>query len=268
MSRLLVGLVALASLAGCECEGGPRQRLAEVPELPVPVCAEGEPTSIEERVLRAGPHMQQRDVVEHFELRDHAPPTGPRCRVIRVRQEWSLGTADLDVVFDADGLPLRVWRRTTIPDASGPLGHLDLRVFDLRQTPVCLAHRASNGDREGVALRGARPRAVIGPGRGLLTAWIQRADLAVGEQVREPVLDMREPVALIRDVTLRREVDRDVEDLGRVRVYTIYGREAVYTDDEGVIVGDLMGLRPADRVAGPLPPPLPDRGPIDPTELP
>lgn len=264
MGRFLVGLVALASLAGCECEGGPRQGLAEVPELPVPACVEGEPTSVDAHVLRAGPHMQQRDVVERFELRPYASG----CRVIRVKQEWSLGTADLDVAFDAEGLPLRVWRRTTIPDASGPLGHLDLRVFDLSQTPVRLARRASNGDREGVALRGARPRAVIGPGRGLLTAWIQRADLAVGEQVREPVLDMREPVALIRDVTLRREVDRDVEDLGRVRVYTIYGREAVYTDDAGVIVGDLMGLRPADRVPGPLPDPLPDRGPIDPSELP
>ena len=91
-------------------------------------------------------------------------------------------------------------------------------------------------------IRGARPTAIIGPGRGLLTPWIQRAHLAVGGRARESVLDVRESMEVIRDVTLARLEDRDDPTLGHVRVYTIYGREPVFTNDEDVVVGDLMGL--------------------------
>lgn len=248
-------------LSACECEGGPRRTLGEVPSIPYPVEGEGEVRF--ERTLVSGPDMREQDVVERFEVRDAGEHT-----VVRVRQEWAFGTADLDVVYDDALLPLRVWRRTTMPDASGQIGHRDLRVYDLRGEEVRMARRGPAGEREGVAIRGARPRAVIGPGRGLLTAWIQRADLDVGEQLRESVLDVREPLAVIRDVTLKREDDRNVPGLGRVRVYTIYGREPVYADDDDVIVGDMFGLRPADVVGGELPDPLPDPGPLDPTELP
>jgi hypothetical protein len=208
--------------------------------------------------------MRDPNVVERFEIRDHGA-----CRTIQMSQEWPLGTSDVHVVFDREGLPLRVWRLTTLPDERGRDSHRDLRVYDLANAAeVLLARRGPNGLREGVAIRGPRPRAVIGPGRGLLTAWIQRTDLGVGERVRESVLDVREPLALVRDVTLERQPDREVGDLGRVRVYTIYGREPVYTDDEGVVVGDMFGLRRADAVPGPIPDPLPDPGPIDPAEEP
>lgn len=248
-------------LPSCECEGGPRRALDSVPRIPYPLEGEGEVRV--SRVLRSGPEMREPNVVERFEVREAGEHT-----VIRVRQEWPRGTADLDVVFDSSGQPLRVWKRTTIPDASGPLGHRELRVYDLTGDEVRLAERDPTGARSGVAIRGPRPRAVIGPGRGLLTAWLRRAELAVGERLREPVLDVREPLAVVREVTLKREPDREVEGLGTVRVYTIYGREPVYADDQNVVVGDMFGLRPAGAVEGPLPDPMPDPGPIDPRELP
>ncbi|MEQ8456083.1 MAG: hypothetical protein RLO52_11625 [Sandaracinaceae bacterium] len=261
-------LVASAFLLpSCECEGGPRQRLAEVPEIPYPEACRteggGEGELDLSRTLRSGPDMREPNVVERFELR-----RAGACRVIRVRQEWPLGTADVDVAYDADGLPLRVWKRTTLPDARSQVGHGDLRVFDVASEPVRLARRGPDGSREGETIRGARPRAVIGPGRGLLTAWIQRADLDVSERLRESVLDVRESLAVIRDVTLQRHPDQEVESLGRVRVYTIYGREPVFTDDDGVIVGDMFGLRDAARLEGPIPDPMPDPGPFDPHTTP
>ena len=68
-------------------------------------------------------------------------------------------------------------------------------------------------------------------------------------------------MALIRDVTLQRVEARDVEGLGRVRVYTVYGREPVFTDENDVVVGDLMGLRLASAVPGEIPDPMPDPDP-------
>lgn len=257
---ILLVVASAFVVSACECEG-PRRELAEVPEIPYPVDGDG---ALElERVLRSGPVMRDREVVERFELRragDH--------RIVRVRQEWPLGTADLDVVYDADYLPVRVWRRTTMPTASGQIGHRDLRVYDLTGDEVRVAHRGPDGSTEGAVIRGARPRAVIGPGRGVLTAWIQRAQLDVGGRLRESVLDVREPLALVRDVTLQREAAREVDGLGVVRVYTIYGREPVFTDDDDVVIGDLMGLVEASAVDGPIPDPMPDPGPLDPRATP
>jgi len=257
---ILLVVASAFVVSGCGCEG-PRRELEAVPEIPYPVDGDGELELT--RVLRSGPVMRDREVVERFELRR----AGDR-RIIRVRQEWPLGTADLDVVYDAEGLPLRVWRRTTLPTASDPVGHRDLRVYDLTGDEVRVAHRAADGSTEGAAIRGTRPRAVIGPGRGVLTAWIQRADLEVGERLRESVLDVREPLAVIRDVTLKREAARDVEGLGTVRVYTIYGREPVFTDENDVVIGDLMGLMEASALEGPIPDPMPDPGPLDPRATP
>ncbi|MBX3276265.1 MAG: hypothetical protein KF729_38790 [Sandaracinaceae bacterium] len=255
--RALALALALAAL-GCESR---RTALASVPEIPYPV--DGDDALVLARTLRSGPDMRQPDVVERFELRQAG-----EHRIVRTRQEWPLGTADLDVVYGADGLPLRVWRRTTMPAAGDPVGHRDLRVFGLGGPDVLVARRGPDGAREGFALHGARPRAVIGPGRGVLTAWIQRARLDVGGRLREPVLDVREAVAVIRDVTLERRAPRDVAGLGRVRVYTIYGREPVFTDEDDVVVGDLMGMREASALAGPIPDPMPDPGPLDPREAP
>ncbi|MCB9591239.1 MAG: hypothetical protein H6719_00790 [Sandaracinaceae bacterium] len=246
--------------AGCSCEGT-RTPLAAVPEIPYPVEGDGELEL--ERTLRSGPDMAGPDIVERFEIRRAGD-----FRIVRTRQEWPLGTADLDVVYDGEGMPVRVWRRTTMPAAGDPIGHRDVRVYGIGGPEVLIARRAPDGSREGVSLRGERPRAVIGPGRGMLTAWIQRAHLEVGGRLREPVLDVRESLALIRDVTLQREQPRQVAGLGQVRVYTIYGREPVFTDEHDVVIGDLMGMREASAVPGPVPDPAPDPGPFDPREAP
>lgn len=261
---ILVGLAVLV-LGACEsCESKlPRTRVAELPDLGYPSCdgealPEGE--VIASGVLRSGPTMREKDVAERFEIRRRGCVT-----VLRASQEWSMGVTDLDVVFDEDLLPLRVWKRSAMPDATGPIGHRDVQVYELRTESVGLTQRASGGEMERFELRGAKPRAVIAPGRGILAMWFRRAQLPEGGRLREPVLDVREPMAVIRDVTLKRLEDQDVEGLGRVRVYTIYGREPIFTDENDIPVGDMFGLRAASAVEGPVPDPMPDPGPIDPT---
>lgn len=263
--RALLVVLALCAASCSKCEGS-RRPVASLPDLGYPTC-DGQPLPEGERVggglLRSGPTMREHDVVERFELRRRGCVT-----VARVEQEWPLGTADVDVVYDQDLRPLRVWKQTTMPDASGPLGHRDVRVYELRTTPIGLTRRTPTGELERFELRGARPEAVIGPGRGLLSIWLRRAHLDVGGRVRQPVLDVREPIAVIRDVTLERLPDQGVEGIGRVRVYTIYGSEPIFADEDDVVVGDMFGLRPADSLPGPTPDPMPDRGPIDPTQMP
>jgi hypothetical protein len=53
-----------------------------------------------------------------------------------------------------------------------------------------------------------------------------------------------------------------------VRVYTFYGQETVFTDDEDVVLGDLAGERPSDSLTIPEPPPVPTFGAIDPAHTP
>ena len=260
-ARKLGFLSAFLVFVGCEC--GQRHALDVVPSAPYPLEDEGELELA--RVLRSGPTMPEQEVVERFELRrsgDH--------RIFRVQQEWPLATSDVEVIYDPEGMPIRIWRHTTMPNVDGQVGHDDLRVYDLRgSSEVLLARRGPDGTREGVAIRGpARPTVVIGPGRGLLTAWFQRARLDVGAHVREWAIDVREPLALVGEVTLTRHPDQEVEGLGRARVYTIYGREPVFADQEDVAIGDMMGLRDASTVDGPVPDPMPDPGPFDTRLLP
>jgi hypothetical protein len=52
-----------------------------------------------------------------------------------------------------------------------------------------------------------------------------------------------------------------------LRVYTFYGRETVFADDDDVVVGDLAGMRPSDSLATPEPDSLPDYGGADPAHF-
>lgn len=258
--RWLFAALLCASCSECE---GTRREVASLPDLPYPACAPGtelpEGEIIASDVLRSGPTMRDPQVVERFEIRRRGCVT-----VVRVQQEWPLGTADLDVAYDEDLLPLRVWKRTTMPGANDPIDQLDVARYELRTPAVGVTRRGPDGSIERAELIGERPRAVIGPGRGLLTIWIQRARLREGGRLREWALDVREPIALLREVTLQRERDQSFEGVGRVRVYTIYGREPIFANDDDVVIGDLMGLRRAADLEGPIPDPLPDPGPIDP----
>ena len=135
---------------------------------------------------------------------------------------------------------------------------------------MVITRRSAGEARSFELLRGARPTVVIGPGRGLLSVWIRRANLGVGERVRENALDMRELVERLRPVTLRREPDMTPAGVTRpVRGYTVYGRETVFTDERGVVLGDLGGMRPAALLRH-LPPvvPLPVPSAPDPVRTP
>ena len=57
---------------------------------------------------------------------------------------------------------------------------------------------------------------------------------------------------------LERNEDRFEPSLNKnVRVYTFYGEETVFADDDDVVLGDLAGMRPSDSLTTPEPPPIP-----------
>lgn len=243
-------------------------------ELPYPTCVDGAAgTVVAKGKLRAGPNMRDQTVVESFDL------TRDACHfVLRSREEWPLMAADIEVVYDADLVPIRAWKRMTIPGVTNADGKADTRSYDMRTPELTLKRRAPDGAITFEHLKpggkttpapGARTMAVIGPGRGVLTAWIRRAKLGVGEKRRELVLDFREMVETLSEVTLSREADRSEPTLGRtVRVYTIYGREPIFADEDDVVIGDLAGMRPSDTIGTPLPPPMPMYGEPDPIHTP
>ncbi|MEM9188533.1 MAG: hypothetical protein AAGF12_05130 [Myxococcota bacterium] len=262
-------LFALAIAAAFGCDDCLKQVPAENVELlPYPECEPGSgidgPSALGAGELRAGPSSSDQNVVErfHYEIRD--------ChRVMTVRQEWPRGTSDIEVIYDAEGTLLRAWKRTTSPLDDNPEEQADIRRYELRTEQPTMTIRFPDGRVEHRILRGSRPTAAIGPGRGMLTAWIQRADLDVGERSREEVLDFRSlGLERILPVALVRNPDREEPDLGRVRVYTVYGRESVFTDENNVVIGDLAGIRPFHVVAGEPPRPIPVYGEPDPVHTP
>jgi hypothetical protein len=261
-------LVVLAGVAGMA--GGCRRKhipVASVPELPYPTCegrALPEGVVVASGHLRAGPSAIEQTVVERYELRDRG------CVfVLTARQEWPLNVSDIEIVYDRNFLPLRAWKRMTLPGVARADGQADIRRYELRTPQVTITRRVASGPRTHEILRGAAPTVVIGPGRGVLTAWLRRARLSVGAAVREYALDMREMVEVIRPVTLRREADQYVSALGRVvRVYTVYGRECIYADDTDAVVADLAGMLPATLVRTPPPAPMPLYGLPDPVNTP
>ncbi len=214
--------------------------------------------------LRAGPNSVERLLSERFELRRR-----DCLHVLTAHQEWPLNVADIEVVFDGAMVPLRAWKRMALPGARPRDPSPDIRRYELRGPEVVISRRVGTGPRTHEILRGGRPTAVLGPGRGLLTAWLRRARLSVGERTRELALDFRESIEVIRPVALRREADLFEPSYGRtVRVYTVYGRESVFADDDDVVIGDLAGLRPDALLRSARPPPLPLLGPPDPIGTP
>ena len=207
-----------------------------------------------EGAIQSGPLSREASVAERFTLSQRA------CHyVLTSRQEWPKGTADVEVIYDLEWNPLRAWKRTTSPEFADPAAHADIRRYELRTSPATLTIREPDGTTRFAELDGARPTAVIGPGRASLVPWIRRADLAVSEQSSEDVLDFRSlGVEKIDRVALRRDPDRTVAGAS-VRVFTVYGRESVFVDEAGAVVGDLAGMRPLGA-AGLVPPPPIDVG--------
>jgi hypothetical protein len=263
MRRALV--IALVSVASCR-----RQHYAasSVPELGYPQC-EGripEPGPVlAEGDLRAGPFSVEHSARETFTIRRNG------CLVVADgRQEWPLQIADTQVVYDARTLlPLRAWRRLTIPGVQDSDGRADIRRYEFRTHPTTVKIHAHGESVRFEELRGPTPRVVIAPGRALITMWLQRARLSVGALERQPAIDLREPLERLEDATLRRDPDLYQPWLGRtVRVYTVYGRDTVFADERDVVIGDLAGLRPDALLPQPGPYRMPVYGEPDPVHTP
>jgi hypothetical protein len=255
-----------AALLLCACKRFQRKHIPveSVAELGYPTCPSNVGATVLSRgELRSGPTHRDPSIVERYTLEDRG------CvYAMRVRQEWPLGTADVEVLYDRSFVPLRVWKRMTLPSLPDPVAHADIRRYELRTHPVELKRRSQDGRIDFEQLLGGRPDVVIGPGRGLLTAWIRRARLGVGQKARAMVIDVRglekiEPAALLR------EEDMDDPALGgHVQVYTFFGRETVFADQDGNVLGDLAGLRPSALLKTPTPKAIPLLGPLDPIGTP
>jgi hypothetical protein len=212
-------------------------------------------------------------IVERFELRRTA------CGyTFRNRQEWPADTTDVEVRYDANLTPLWAWKRMTLAASPRPDGDPDVRRYELRTGDVFIKRRDAQGaitlehllpgGRMTVPV-GARVGAVIAPGRGILTVWLKRAKLKVGDKTDDLVLNVRSPIEALEIAALERDADRFEPSLGKnVRVYTFFGQETVFADEQDVIVGDLAGIRPSDSLSTPEPAPLPTFGGADPVHTP
>lgn len=255
-----------ALLSGCKKFQRKHIPVERVSELGYPTCdgkALPEGDVVGQGHIRSGPSHHDKTIVERFTLRKRG------CMwSATVRQEWPLGTADVEVLYDAELLPVRIWKRMTLPGLPDPAKAMEVRRYELRTHPVEVKRRHQDGHIDCEQILGDRPQAVIGPGRGLISMWIRRAQLKPGEKVRETIIDVRSGVEKIEPVTLLREPDIVHAELGPVRVYTIYGRETVFTDAADVVVGDLAGLRPHDKLQTRPPAPIPLFAPLDPVNTP
>lgn len=243
------------------------------PELPYPACDAGGEQVVAKGRLRAGPLSNEKNVVESFELRRTS------CGyTFTSRQEWPLDISDVEVHYDSSLAPIWAWKRMTIAGAQRADGNADIRRYEMRTGDVFILRRAPDGvttsekllpgGRIGVP-QGARVGAVVGPGRGVITAWLKRAKLPVHATTHDLVIDFREMIEKLEIARLERSEDQFEPSLGRkVRVYTFYGRETVFADEDDVVIGDLAGMRPSASLPTPEPEPLPTYGGADPVHTP
>jgi len=269
-----LALALALPVAGCKRRHVP---VDASPELGYPACEDiggrDAGTVVAQGHLRAGPLSQEKNVAESFELQRTA------CGyLLRSRQEWPLAISDVEVFYDAGLTPLWAWKRMTIAGSRRADGNADIRRYELRTGEVFIKRRDAEGRvTQEKLLPGGRMAApveahvgaVVGPGRGLITAWLKRAKLPVGGKVHELVLDFREMVEMLEIASLERNPDQFEPSLGRtVRVYTFFGRETVFADQDDVVIADLAGMRPSDSLSTPEPEPLPMYGAPDPRNTP
>ncbi len=277
VGRVLAAAAALVLALGT---GGCRRKHVPVdaaPELAYPACGDagaGEPgVRVAGARLRAGRRSPDRSATESFELRRTS------CGyTLSGRDEGGLAATDYEVRYDADLTPIWAWRRTTLATSKRPDGNADTRRYELRTADVFIKRRDASGEvtleklLPGGRMRvpeGAHLAAVVTPGRGGMTAWLKRARLPVGGKTYDLVLDVRELVESLELGKLERGPDQVEPDYARrVRVYTYFGRDTVFADDDDVVIGDLSGLRPSEAVQGPAPAPVPTFEPPDPAHTP
>jgi hypothetical protein len=271
---LLAGLVSALLGAGCKRKHVP---VDAVPELGYPSCGDAGTDDpgvvVAQGHIRSGPISNDKNVAERFELRRTA------CGyTFRSRQEWPLDISDVEVRYDANLTPIWAWKRMTMGASQRADGNADIRRYEMRTGDVFIKRRDATatvtmehllpGGRM-AAPTGVRVGAVIGPGRGVLTAWLKREKLQVGEKTDELVLDFRSMLEGLEIAALRRDPDQYQADLQKtVRVYTFYGQDTVFADENDVVIGDRGGMRPSDALPGPEPEPLPTYGGPDPVRTP
>lgn len=236
------------------------------PELPYPTC-EGPaqaPKILAQGTLRSGPIDTRMPIVETWRLEQRG------CLFAAVtRQEWPMQIADVEALYDSSWKPLRVWRRHTVPGSKRQDGAPDFKLYELRTPDAVIKHKDDTGKVDLELLKGkGQPQVFIGPGRGALTAWLWQAKLAVGQKTHSITLDFR-GIEKIERGLLERFPDKDVPELGgKVRVYTFFGKETIFADENDVVIGDLAGLVPDERAKGPKPPPMSKFEAIDPVHTP
>jgi hypothetical protein len=261
-------MLALVAVCGCDKLKDRFTKkhvtVSSLADLGYPSCngkVQGRVHTLAEAMIRSGPTHADKSIVERYGLYDND------CQVIfGSRQEWPLGTTDFEVVYDKQLLPLRIWKRNTVPMLPNAGDKADIRAIELRSDPIGIK-RAQAGVLSYEQLKGDKPVAVIGPGRGSLTVWIRRAKLQPGQKVRERIIDVR-ALEKVDTVTLMREPDLVHPELGKVRVYTFYGRETVFADEQDLVIGDLAGMRPDAVLTTPRPPAIPLFGTVDPVHTP
>jgi hypothetical protein len=265
----------MCAVCGCKRKHVPVQA---VPELGYPACGDGgvddQGTVIARGYIRAGPTSNEKNVSERFTMRRTS------CGyTFESRQEWPLAISDVEVRYSESFVPVWAYKRMTMAGSTRADGNADIRRYELRTGDVFIKRRH---DAEGELTlekllpggrirppTGARVGAVVGPGRGVITAWLKKERLPVGGKTSELVLDFRDMIESLEVGTLERQADQVEPSLGRrVRVYTFFGKETVFADDDDVVVGDLAGMRPSDSLSTPEPPPLPTYGGADPAHTP
>lgn len=272
VGKLAIGLAVVAALGLGGCR---RKHVAveAVPELGYPSCPDDPGAVVARGHIRSGPVSNDQGIVERFELRRTS------CGyTFQGRQESPGDVTDVEAHYDANLSPRWAWRRTTLGASPRPDGDADIRRYELRTGDVFIKRRDAEaavtlerllpGGRMTVPA-GARVGALIAPGRGILTVWLRRAKLKVGDKTDDLVLDLRGALETLEIGSLERNEDRFEPSLGKsVRVYTFFGQETVFADDQDVVIGDLAGLRPSDALSTPEPAPLPTFGGADPIDTP
>jgi hypothetical protein len=233
-----------------------------VAELGYPTCPEGTRRILSSGYLRSGPTHIDPNIVERYSLEDRG------CNyAMTVRQEWPRGTTDVEVLYDRAFQPLRIWKQMSLPGSAKSPPTAEVRRYELRTRPVEMKKRRQDGSIEYEKILGGSPTVVIGPGRGLLGVWIRQAKLAVGEKTHAQVIDVRGLEKIERGALQREQDLTDASLGGRVQVYTFFGRETVFADSAGSVIGDLAGLRPDAHLSTRAPPAIPLFAPLDPSSF-
>jgi hypothetical protein len=238
--KLRALLLVVLGVCSAGCEGCMRRVPVDQVDLAEwPACAASPPDEIlVARELVSGPDMLEKSVRERYSFSRHGD-----CYVGRVLLTWRLGETALEVVWDRDFLPLSAYKRMGYP---GDAGLFEERGYRMSEDGSVMVRLATD-EVERFRLAGQRPTVVVPVGRGLFSAAFQRArDLPVGESARETAVDLRRLVERVEPASVRRDPPKRLEYASEpLGTFTFMGRDTMYVDQRGFVMGDLAGLVPS-----------------------